>query len=218
MDGSPAAGPPACRRRAPWERGKSSIQGITTMRGRHDRPGPHRWTANTMRALQDNSRKAGAAVNDTETVGYVPGGFDMFHVGHLNILRKAREQCNRLVVGVATDTSLAAMKGRPPVIPHAERMELVAHINFVDDVITDYSQDKRLAWHAHPFDLLFKGDDWAGTPKGKRLEDQMAEVGVRVVYLPYTPGTSSTMLRQFLIGRGVADNRSVSGSPALLRG
>lgn len=161
--------------------------------------------------------KQGVSVTETESVGYVPGGFDMFHIGHLNILRAAREQCSRLVVGVASDTSLSAMKGRPPVIPHSERMQLVAHINFVDDVVTDYSQDKRLAWHAHPFDLLFKGDDWAGTLKGKSLEDQMSEVGVTVVYLPYTPSTSSTMLREFLIGSGVSDNRVVPGRPALLR-
>lgn len=154
---------------------------------------------------------------ETETVGYVPGGFDMFHIGHLNILRAARSRCSRLVVGVASDASLRAMKGRPPVIPHSERMQLVAHINFVDDVVTDYSQDKRLAWHAHPFDLLFKGDNWAGTPKGQRLEREMAEVGATVVYLPYTPSTSSTMLREFLLGSGVAESRSLSGSAALLR-
>lgn len=143
-----------------------------------------------------------------ETVGYVPGGFDMLHIGHLNILRAAREQCSQLIVGVAADASLIAMKGRPPVIPHSERMQLVAHLGLVDDVVTDYSQDKRLAWHAHPFDVLFKGDDWAGTPKGHRLEAEMAEVGARVVYLPYTPSTSSTMLRQFLINSEVSVSTS----------
>ncbi|ACQ79253.1 cytidyltransferase-related protein domain protein [Beutenbergia cavernae DSM 12333] len=131
-------------------------------------------------------------------VGYVPGGFDMLHVGHLNILRAARERCDRLIVGVALDSSLVAMKGRPPVVPHHERMELVASLRFVDDVVSDYAQDKRVAWRHHPFDVLFKGDDWKGTPKGDRLEAEMAEVGARVVYLPYTPSTSSTMLRDFL--------------------
>jgi glycerol-3-phosphate cytidylyltransferase len=131
-------------------------------------------------------------------VGYVPGGFDMLHIGHLNILRAARERCDRLIVGVAVDESLIAMKNRPPVVPHHERMELVASIRFVDDVVSDYSQDKRVAWRAHPFDVLFKGDDWKGTPKGARLELEMADVGARVVYLPYTPSTSSSMLRQFL--------------------
>lgn len=132
-------------------------------------------------------------------VGYVPGGFDMLHIGHLNILRAARERCDRLIVGVATDEALIAMKNRAPVVPHHERMELLAHLRFVDDVVTDVSQDKREAWRRHPFDVLFKGDDWLGTAKGARLEAEMAEVGARVIYLPYTPSTSSTMLREFLL-------------------
>jgi len=131
-------------------------------------------------------------------VGYVPGGFDMFHIGHLNILRAARARCRRLVVGVATDEALAAMKGRAPVVPHQERMEIVASLRFVDAVVPDVDQDKRVAWRANHFDVLFKGTDWLGTPKGKRLEAEMEEVGARVVYLPYTPTTSSTMLRAFL--------------------
>lgn len=142
-----------------------------------------------------------------ELVGYVPGGFDMLHIGHLNILRAARERCDRLVVGVVTDEALLEMKGRPPVVPHQERMELVAHLRFVDDVVTDYSADKRVAWRAHPFDVLFKGDDWLGTPKGIRLEADMRQMGARVIYLPYTPSTSSTMLRQFLTS-GIAVERS----------
>ncbi|GAA4422130.1 adenylyltransferase/cytidyltransferase family protein [Georgenia halophila] len=131
-------------------------------------------------------------------VGYVPGGFDMFHIGHLNILRAARARCDRLVVGVATDDSLVAMKGRLPVVPHAERLEIVSSLRFVDDVVPDLGADKRLAWRANRFDVLFKGDDWLGTAKGDRLEAEMWEVGARVIYLPYTPSTSSTMLRAFL--------------------
>jgi len=135
---------------------------------------------------------------DREVVGYVPGGFDMFHVGHLNILKESRSRCDRLIVGVASDEALFQMKGRLPVIPHQERMEIIASVGFVDDVVTDVSQDKRIAWRHHPFDILFKGDDWKDTPKGSRLEAEMAEVGARVEYLPYTPWTSSTMLREFL--------------------
>jgi glycerol-3-phosphate cytidylyltransferase len=142
-----------------------------------------------------------------EIVGYVPGGFDMFHVGHLNILQAARARCDRLIVGVATDEALIEMKGRPPVIPHRERMAIIASVGIVDDVVTDVSRDKRIAWEHHPFDVLFKGDDWQGTPKGDRLEAQMAQVGARVVYLPYTPSTSSTMLRQFLTSY-VADTKA----------
>jgi glycerol-3-phosphate cytidylyltransferase len=133
-----------------------------------------------------------------QIVGYVPGGFDMFHVGHLNILRAARARCDRLLVGVATDEALVAMKGRPPVVPHRERMEIVSSLRFVDAVVPDVDRDKRVAWRSNTFDLLFKGTDWRGTEKGERLETEMREVGVTVVYLPYTPTTSSTMLRALL--------------------
>ncbi|MFT3943030.1 MAG: adenylyltransferase/cytidyltransferase family protein [Ancrocorticia sp.] len=143
---------------------------------------------------------------EDQLVGYVPGGFDMLHVGHLNILRAARERCDYLIVGVATDEALIAMKGRPPVIPHKERMEIVASLRFVDQVVADVSQDKRVAWQENPFNVLFKGDDWLGTPKGERLEAEMAEVGARVIYMPYTPSTSSTMLRQFITSGATAES------------
>ena len=131
--------------------------------------------------------------------GYVPGGFDMLHVGHLNILTEAAKRCDRLIAGVATDESLERMKGRAPIVPLAERMAMVAALRMVDSVVPDYDQDKRLAWKHSPFDVLFKGTDWEGTDKGRRLEAEMAEVGASVIYLPYTPTTSSTMLRRTLV-------------------
>ena len=131
--------------------------------------------------------------------GYVPGGFDMLHVGHLNILTEAAKRCDRLIAGVATDESLERMKGRGPIVPLAERMAMVAALRMVDSVVPDYDQDKRLAWKRSPFDVLFKGTDWEGTDKGSRLEAEMAEVGASVIYLPYTPTTSSTMLRRTLV-------------------
>ena len=131
--------------------------------------------------------------------GYVPGGFDMLHVGHLNILTEAAKRCDRLIAGVATDESLERMKGRGPIVPLAERMAMVAALRMVDSVVPDYDQDKRLAWKRAPFDVLFKGTDWEGTDKGRRLEAEMAEVGASVIYLPYTPTTSSTMLRRTLV-------------------
>lgn len=130
--------------------------------------------------------------------GYLPGGFDMLHIGHLNILTQAARRCDRLIVGVATDESLRRMKGKDPVVPHVERMALVAALRMVDEVVPDLDQDKRLAWKRVPFDVLFKGTDWQGTVKGLALEEQIAEVEARVVYLPYTPTTSSTLLRQAL--------------------
>ena len=131
--------------------------------------------------------------------GYVPGGFDMLQVGHLNILTEAAKRCDRLIAGVATDESLERMKGRGPIVPLAERMAMVAALRMVDSVVPDYDQDKRLAWKRSPFDVLFKGTDWEGTDKGRRLEAEMAEVGASVIYLPYTPTTSSTMLRRTLV-------------------
>jgi glycerol-3-phosphate cytidylyltransferase len=136
------------------------------------------------------------------TIGYVPGGFDMFHVGHLNILKTARTRCDTLIVGVASDESLYSMKGRYPVVPQLERMAIVSALACVDRVVLDLSIDKRLAWAENSFDLLFKGDDWRGTTKGAVLEQDMAEVGVRVEYFPYTAHTSSTMLRRFIEGKG----------------
>ncbi len=137
---------------------------------------------------------------DGALVGYVPGGFDMLHIGHLNILRSSRERCDYLIAGVATDESLIQMKGRHPVIPFEERLELVASLRFVDKAVPDVGQDKRIAWRSQHFDVLFKGDDWKGTPKGARLEQEMEEIGARVVYLPYTASTSSTMLRGYISG------------------
>ena len=131
--------------------------------------------------------------------GYVPGGFDMLHVGHLNILTEAAKRCDHLIAGVATDESLERMKGRGPIVPLTERMSMVAALRMEDSVVPDYDQDKRLAWKRSPFDVLFKGTDWKDTDKGRRLEAEMAEVGASVVYLPYTPTTSSTMLRRTLV-------------------
>lgn len=138
------------------------------------------------------------------TIGYVPGGFDLFHIGHLNILQAARDRCDFLIAGVATDESLLNMKGRAAVIPLEERMEIVRSLRLVDKVVMDISIDKRIAWMANPFDVLFKGDDWRGTPKARVLEEELAEVNARVVYFPYTGHTSSTALRQFLESSGAA--------------
>jgi len=132
------------------------------------------------------------------TVGYVPGGFDLFHIGHLNILKEARKRCDFLIAGVATDESLMEMKGHGPVIPFQERLAIVDSLGFVDRAVPDTARDKRIAWHANPFDVLFKGDDWKGTYKGALLEQEMAEVGAQVQYFPYTERTSSTTLRRFI--------------------
>jgi glycerol-3-phosphate cytidylyltransferase len=134
-------------------------------------------------------------------VGYVPGAWDMFHVGHLNILLRARPHCDKLIVGVVTDEALYQAKGKFPIVPLEERMEIVRHLNIVDDVTTDFSSNKLEVWERVGFDVLFKGDDWRGTAKGDKLEADMASVGVRVHYFPYTAHTSSTALRALLSER-----------------
>lgn len=131
-------------------------------------------------------------------VGYAGGAFDLFHIGHLNILKHARSECDYLVAGVVSDEALLASRGRAPVVPFAERLEIVRHISFVDEVFAESHPDKLETWREVRFDVYFKGDDWKGTPHGRRLEHAFAEVGVQVVYFPYTVTTSSTMLRDAL--------------------
>ena len=131
-------------------------------------------------------------------VGYAPGAYDLFHIGHLNVLRRAAEHCDHLVAGVVSDEMLLLTKGREPVVPLAERMEIVGSLRFVDSVHAETVPDKIDTWREVRFDVIFKGDDWRGTPKGDRLERAFAAVGVRVHYFPYTIHTSSTFLRDAL--------------------
>ena len=139
-------------------------------------------------------------------VGYAPGAYDLFHIGHLNLLRRAAEQCDVLIAGVVSDEVLELTKGRRPVVPLAERMEIVRGLRVVDDVHAEVVPDKLETWRTVGFDVLFKGDDWRGTEKGRRLERDFASVGVEVRYFPYTVATSSTALRRALaaLEQGVA--------------
>jgi glycerol-3-phosphate cytidylyltransferase len=130
--------------------------------------------------------------------GYAPGAYDLFHIGHLNILRNAAQHCDRLIAGVVSDEVLLRTKGRRPVIPLAERMEIVRSIRYVDAVHAEDVPDKVETWRRVGFDVIFKGDDWRGTAKGARLERDFAALGVEVHYFPYTVHTSSTALRAAL--------------------
>lgn len=131
-------------------------------------------------------------------VGYAAGAFDLFHVGHLNILRQAKSHCDYLIAGVVSDDMLELTKGRAPVVPAAERAEIVSHVKFVDEVHIESVEDKLDTWAHVRFDQFFKGDDWKGTPRGRDLEARFSAVGVQVVYFPYTVHTSSTRLRTAL--------------------
>lgn len=130
-------------------------------------------------------------------IGYTTGVFDLFHIGHLNILRRAKEQCEYLIVGVTTD-ELVSYKNTKAVIPHNERMAIVESIKYVDKVVPQKSMNKMEAWEKYKFDVVFVGSDWEGTDKWKGYERQFNEVGAEVVYFPYTQGTSSTQLRKVL--------------------
>lgn len=131
-------------------------------------------------------------------VGYTTGVFDLFHIGHLNILKKAKEHCDYLIVGVTTDEEVARVKNKKPIIPFEERVQIVEAIKYVDKVVPETDTDKLKAWDALRFDRIFKGDDWKGTAKWMRYEEEFSKKNVEVVYFSYTKGTSSTQIRQVL--------------------
>ena len=130
-------------------------------------------------------------------VGYTTGVFDLFHIGHLNILKRAKEQCDYLIVGVTVD-ELVAYKGKRAFIPYEERAEIVAAIRYVDKVVPQENMDKMAAWEQYHFDKMFVGDDWKGTDTWNRWEEEFAKVGTEIVYFPYTKQTSSSQLRDAL--------------------
>lgn len=131
-------------------------------------------------------------------IGYTSGVFDMFHIGHLNILRRAKEKCDFLIVGVSTDECVKSYKNKVPIIPFEERIEIVKAICYVDDVVPQENMDKMDAWQKLKFNVMFHGDDWKGTDLYRSIEENFKEVGVEIVYLPHTEGISSTMLGDVL--------------------
>lgn len=131
-------------------------------------------------------------------VGYAPGVFDLFHIGHLNLLRNGRAFCDYLIAGVVTDELAQRNKAIVPIVPLVERLEIVRSIRFVDEAVIEDVPSKLEQWERLRFDVIVKGNDWMGTERGARLEADFATVGVDVAYLPYTPETSSTMLRRVL--------------------
>ena len=130
-------------------------------------------------------------------IGYTTGVYDLFHIGHLNLLKRAKDQCDELIVGVTTD-ELVSYKGKRPVIPYEERVEIVRSIRYVDRVVAQTDMDKLGAWRRLGFDLVFVGDDWKGTDKWNAIEAEFQVVGVKVVYFPYTQTTTSTLITNTL--------------------
>jgi glycerol-3-phosphate cytidylyltransferase len=131
-------------------------------------------------------------------IGYTTGVFDLFHIGHLNILKRARLECDHLIVGITTDELSESAKNKKPFIPFQERMDLVEAVKYVDEVVPQTSYDKMEAWNNLKFNRMFVGDDWKGSDQWNTIEDEFAQVGVEIIYFPYTTHTSSTILRDIL--------------------
>ena len=129
-------------------------------------------------------------------IGYTTGVFDMFHIGHLNILKRAKEQCDYLIVGVSTDELVQRDKNKTPIIPFDNRCAIVEAIKYVDKVVPQPDKNKFGAWEKYHFNKMFVGSDWKGTDAWNRFEEQFAPVGVEIVYLSHTDGISSTILRE----------------------
>ena len=131
-------------------------------------------------------------------IGYTTGVFDLFHIGHLNILKRARLECDYLIVGITTDELAMSIKGEKPFIPFEERMEIVESIKFVDEVVPQTNYNKIEAWNKLKFDRMFVGDDWKGTKEWIQIEKDFSKYNVEIIYFSYTTHTSSTILRDVL--------------------
>ena len=129
-------------------------------------------------------------------IGYTTGVFDMFHIGHLNILRRAKEQCDYLIVGVSTDELVRHDKNKTPIIPFNDRCEIVSAIKYVDKVVPQFDKNKVAAWKREHFNKMFVGSDWKGTETWIHFEEEFLPLGVEIIYLDHTDGISSTLLRE----------------------
>jgi len=130
-------------------------------------------------------------------IGYTTGVFDLFHIGHLTMLKNAKSMCDKLIVGVTTD-ELVSYKGKQSVIRFEERIEIVRSISYVDAVVPQNNMNKMDALNRLKFDIMFVGDDWYDTEKWKKIDEQFEKRGVKIIYFPYTQGTSSTIINQAL--------------------
>lgn len=135
-------------------------------------------------------------------IGYTTGVFDLFHIGHLNILRRAKEMCDYLIVGVSTDEVVYEYKNKKPVIPFEERCQIVSAIRYVDEVVPQTSMDKKEAYKKLKFDALFHGSDWKGSDMYNKIVDEFSPLGVDVVFLPHTDGISSTDIKTSIENKG----------------
>ncbi len=146
----------------------------------------------------NNIVKDGDVDMGNKIIGYTTGVYDMFHIGHLNIIEKAKAQCDYLIVGVSTDELVRKEKNKTPVIPYEERAKIISALKYVDEVVPQIDKNKFAAWEKYHFNKMFVGSDWAGTPQWDSYEKEFATVGVEIVYLPHTDGISSTKLTEVI--------------------
>lgn len=135
---------------------------------------------------------------EKKVIGYTTGVFDMFHIGHLNILRRAKEKCDYLIVGVSTDECVESYKHKLPVIPYDQRAAIVEAIKYVDEVVPQTTMDKLEFLKQRHFDVMFHGDEWKGTELYNRYELEFAKYDARIEFLTHTEGVSSSMLREII--------------------
>lgn len=142
-------------------------------------------------------------------IGYTTGVYDLFHIGHLTLLKNAKSLCDRLIVGVTVD-ELVLYKGKHAMIPFSDRAEIVRSIKYVDAVVPQYDMDKLAACKKLSANILFVGDDWYGTEKWKKYEEEFTKEGIRIVYFPYTKGISSTKISEALMyARGWVNEKGI---------
>jgi glycerol-3-phosphate cytidylyltransferase len=136
--------------------------------------------------------------NKKYKIGYTTGVFDLFHIGHLNIIRRAKEMCDYLIVGVSTDELVGEYKNKKTVIPYAERASIVGALRYVDEVVPQTDRDKVAAFKKYKFDVMFVGDDWKGDKLFMDVELELNKHGASVIYFPYTKNVSSSLLKKVL--------------------
>lgn len=131
-------------------------------------------------------------------IGYTTGVYDLFHIGHLNLLKNAKGMCDKLIVGVTVD-ELVAYKGKKAMIPFEDRIEIVRSIKYVDAAVPQHDMDKLAACKKLGAKILFVGDDWYATEKWQEYEKEFEKEGIRIIYFPYTKGVSSTIITEALM-------------------
>ncbi len=131
-------------------------------------------------------------------IGYTAGAFDLFHIGHLNLIKRAKEKCDYLIVGVTTDELIYNTKNKRPVIPYEERAEIISSIKYVDKVVPQDDLDKVRAWEKYNYNVLFSGDDWKTSSRWQGYVEKLKKHNVEVIFFPYTKTTSSTLLTNVL--------------------